>query len=88
MPIVFTTPVQLSMTSAVAFAVKLAKLSVPTVPLPKSRCDPVAVRVSAPSPSVLVPLSPADPSLKLPLAIVPPPSETDRRGVIDLIVRA
>ena len=47
--------------------VKLAKVSTPTVPVPKLMCDPVAVNVSAPMPTAL-----AVPSAKFPLENVPP----------------
>ena len=64
---VFAMPVQLSIGSVFAPGLKLAKVSVPTEPVPKSRCDPVAVSVRDPTPAVLV-----LPSLKFPFANVPP----------------
>ena len=51
---VFAMPVQLSIRSVFAPGLKLAKVSVPTEPVPKSRCDPVAVSVRDPTPAVLV----------------------------------
>ena len=47
--------------------VKLAKVRMPTVPAPKSMCDTLAVKVSAPKPMEL-----ALPSAKFPFAKVPP----------------
>ena len=55
----------------------------PTVPVPKSRCEPAAVKLSAPSAGTCSEL----PSLKFPLAKVPPAS-VSRGDVVDLIVRA
>lgn len=75
LPIVFAVPVQLLMVRVNVAALRLAKLRAPTVPVPKSMVDPVAVRVRAPSPRVLVPAEPAVPSLKFPLANVPPPND-------------
>src|SRR2546423_15576022 len=62
-------PVQLSIVSVNAPGVNDAKVKTPTVPVPKSSLEPVAVRVRAPSPGAL-----ALPSEKFPLAKVPPAS--------------
>ena len=59
----------MSIVSVNVLALMLAKVRTPTVPVPKSICE-LAVNVSAPTPTELV-----VPSLKSPLANVPPPND-------------
>src|SRR5438874_2237012 len=77
---VFAVPVQLSIISVLPPGLKLAKLSVPTVPVPKSICDPLAVKVRAPTPTAAV-----LPSLKFPFANVPPAKVIDALLLIWLL---